>query len=166
MKYVGIILVPTAFEGGCQAALAPKSSSGRHGSKSSLTAEAGWTFLQTVHLIPASILFSYIFAPPTTRTDSFTYTILVLFCLWLRFLLHYVCPCPNRASGKGVAYFLFVFSLFLFLALRVLLPIFWTFLILGRHKFRVVDRLLLVHSAGVTLRPSRHPLLLLVGIQP
>ena len=57
--------------GGCQAALAPKSSSGRHGSKSSLTAEAGWTFLQTVHLIPASILFSYIFAPPTTRTDPF-----------------------------------------------------------------------------------------------
>ena len=65
------LTIPTAFVGGCQAALAPESSSGRHGSKSSLTAEAEWTFLQTVQLIPASILFSYIFAPPTTHTDPF-----------------------------------------------------------------------------------------------
>ena len=42
-------LAKVILKGGCQAALAPESSSCRHGIKSSLTAEAGWTFLQTVH---------------------------------------------------------------------------------------------------------------------
>ena len=117
-------------------------------------------------LIPASILFSIPPAhPPTQGSGSF------VLCLtgyvWYMaygfacFSLH-ICPCPNRASGKGEAYFLFVFSLSLFLVFGSCYPYLQDISDAWWLHVSCCGRSLLVHSAGVTLRPSRHPLWLVL----
>ena len=70
----------------------------------------------------------------------------------------YRCPCPNRVSGKGEAYFLFVFSLSLFLVFGSCYPYLLDISDVWWLQVSCCGRSLLVHSAGVTLRPSRHPL--------
>ena len=114
-------------------------------------------------LIPASILFSIPSAHPPTQ-GRFLYFYAILVSVWWSMAMlcmafcFFACPCPNRASGKGEAYFLVVFSLSLFLVFgscyRYLPDIsdaWWL-------QVSCCGRSLLVHSAGVTLRPSRHPL--------
>ena len=117
-------------------------------------------------LIPASILFSIPSAhPPTQGSGSFVYTILVVCVIWpmasLAFSLH-ICPCPNRASGKGAAYFLLVFSLSLFLIFGSCYPYLPDISDTWWLQVSCCGRSLLVHSAGVTLRPSRHPFTLIL----
>ena len=80
-----------------------------------------------------------------------------LCCAWLS--LYLVCPCPNRASGKGEAYSLPAFFLSLFLAfgscpasLSVVHGTWWL-------RVSCCGRSLLVHSSGVTFCLSRHLLL-------
>ena len=113
-------------------------------------------------LIPASILFSIPSAhPPTQGSGSF------VLCLtgyvWYMaygfacFSLH-ICPCPNRASGKRVDYFLLVFSLSLFLVFWSCHPYLPDISDTWWLQVSCCGRSLLVHSAGITLRPSRHPL--------
>ena len=75
------------------------------------------------------------------------------------FLFLFVCPCPNRASGKGEAYSLPAFFLSLFLAfgscpasLSVVHGTWWL-------RVSCCGRSLLVHSSGVTFCLSRHLLL-------
>ena len=80
-----------------------------------------------------------------------------LCCAWLS--LYLVCPCPNRASGKGEAYLLVAFFLSLFLAfgscpasLSVVHGTWWL-------RVSCCGRSLLVHSSGVTFCVLRHLLL-------
>ena len=62
----------------------------------------------------------------------------------------------HLAKERAISY---SFSLYLYSWYSGLVTlIFRTFLMLGGYKFRVVDYLMLVHSASVTLRPSRHPM--------
>ena len=119
-------------------------------------------------LIPASILFSIPPAHPPTQgsgsfllchTGSMCYLAYGFACFSLR-----ICPCPNRASGKGEAYFLAAFFLSLFLAfgscqapLSVVHDTWWP-------RVSCRGRSLLVHSSVVALLPSWHLLLfVLVG---
>ena len=113
-------------------------------------------------LIPASILFSIPSAhPPTQGSGSFVlcltgyvwYMAYGFACFSLR-----ICPCPNRASGKGEANFLFVFSLSLFLVCGSCYPYLPDISDAWWRQDSCCGWSLLVHSAGVTLRPSRHPL--------
>ena len=119
-------------------------------------------------LIPASILFSIPSAhPPTQGSGSLVYTLKVVYGIWYIaygfacFSLR-ICPCPNRASGKGEAYFLLVFSLSLFLVFRSCYPYLPDISDAWWLQVPCCGRSLLVHSAGVTLRPSRHPLSLVL----
>ena len=117
-------------------------------------------------LIPASILFSIPSAhPPTQGSGSFVYTFEVVYGIWpmasLVFSLR-ICPCPNRASGKGEAYFLLVFSLSLFLVFGSCYPYLQDISDALWLQVSCCGRSLLVHSAGVTLRPSLHPLSLVL----
>ena len=112
-------------------------------------------------LIPASILFSIPSAhPPTQGSGSFLlcltgyvwYLAYGFACFSLR-----ICPCPNRASGKGEAYFLpfppFPYSWILnFSGLTAyLLSITDTWWL----QVSCCGRSLFVHSSGVTIRPSQ-----------
>ena len=83
-----------------------------------------------------------------------------LCCAWLSYL--FACPYPNRASGKGEAYFLFVFSLSLFLVFGSCYPHLQDIFDAWWLQVPCCGRSLLVHSAGVTLRPSRHPFTLIL----
>ena len=116
-------------------------------------------------LIPASIIFSVPSAhPPTQGCDSSIYTLQVVYGIWPMSSLvsNFVYHCQNRASGKEDGYFLFFFSLSLFLVfgscfscLQDISDAWWLLVSCCRRS-------LLVHSAGVTLRPSRHPLSLIL----
>ena len=116
-------------------------------------------------LIPASFFLdsmSSTHPPPKAGSCTFMpfwslFSGLWLCCAWLSFYL--VCPCPNRASGKGEAYFLVAFFLSLFLAfgscpasLSVVHGTWWL-------RVSCCGRSLLVHSSGVTFCVSRHLLL-------
>ncbi len=116
-------------------------------------------------LIPASFfLVPMSSTHPPPKADSLTFMPfwflfcdLWLCCAWLSFYL--VCPCPNRAFGKGEAYFLVAFFLSLFLAfgscpapLSVIHGTWWP-------QVSCCGRFLFVHSSGVTLCVSRHLLL-------
>ena len=104
---------------------------------------------------------------PPPRADSFTFMPfwslfcgLWLCCAWLSFYL--VCPCPNRASGKGETYFLVAFFVSQFLAfgycpasLSVVHGTWWP-------RVSCCGRSLFVHSSGVTFCVSRHLLLLVL----
>ena len=111
-------------------------------------------------LIPASILFSMPTAhPPTQGSGSFLlcltgyvwYMAYGFACFSLR-----ICPCPNRAFGKAEAYLLFVFSLSLFLVFGSCYPYLQDISDAWWRQVSCCGRSLLVHSSGVTLRPSRH----------
>ena len=116
-------------------------------------------------LIPASFFLVPMYSThPPPRTDSFTFMPfrslfcgLWLCCAWLSFYL--VCPCPNRASGKGEAYFIVAFFASQFLAsgscpasLSVVHGTWWP-------RVSCCGRSLLVHSSVVALLPSWHLLL-------
>lgn len=112
-------------------------------------------------LIPASFFLGfYVFDPPAAQGRSLfpiaipvSVLVLWLCCAWLSFYL--ACPCPNRASGKGEAYFTVAFFLSLFLAfgscpasLSVVHGTWWP-------RVSCCGRSLLVHSSGVTFCVSR-----------
>ena len=116
-------------------------------------------------LIPASFFLGfYVFDPPAAQGRSLfpiaipvSVLVLWLCCAWLSFYL--ACPCPNRASGKGEAYFTVAFFLSLFLAfgscpasLSVVHGTWWP-------RVSCCGRSLLVHSSVVALLPSWHLLL-------